>query len=435
MMNIPIAALAEGVGQALAWAIEDPLGHASWHADTCHPSSALGCSAAPSNPRFQCFGNAVAVFQSTAVPPVSIHAYVKTLTERFGCSNSTYVAALLVVDRLQLALGGAAGRLPLTAFNVHRVFLASLVVAVKYTEDIVYKNKHYAKWGGVHLKEVNRLEMVLLRCIDFDLRMTPEQYQKYEEFLLNLCRMLHQESLSVQLSETGGQPVPDAATASPAATAEQAAPSTRVEPVVASASAQPATGSGPRGRGSGSSTQTPPPAGSGADEAQRSKQPASAVDARLAAAAGDTSDGDGDDDAGAGSANGGSPSSRRRRRRGGRGRPQDQHQQPAVREEGAELGMHDQDSSALAVEPSAQEASSQLDSDGGRGNESGEKQERRLVATRQEQRWPAARASAGAAGGEGRGPCLGGGKQRGGKGRRAGAGPAPQAAPRWQERR
>merc|ERR550532_2861612 len=106
------------------------------------------------------------------------------LRATFRCSDATFIAALILVDRL-LEYDG--GRLPLTLRNVHRVFLASLVVAVKYHEDLVYSNSHYAKAGGVHLREVNRLERVLLAALDFDLRIAPEQYRLYEASLLSLC--------------------------------------------------------------------------------------------------------------------------------------------------------------------------------------------------------------------------------------------------------
>merc|ERR1719434_529968 len=103
------------------------------------------------------------------------------LSTNFKCSDAAFVAALIVVDRL-LEYDG--GRLPLTMRNVHSIFFASLVVAVKYNEDLVYSNSHYAKAGGVHLREVNRLERVLLAAFDFDLRITPEEYHKYEAALL-----------------------------------------------------------------------------------------------------------------------------------------------------------------------------------------------------------------------------------------------------------
>lgn len=183
-MDSASAALVQGVAQALAWAIDDPSGHSSWNTSVCHK---LGTS-----PTFMCKRlrgqtetmQAATVFDSSAIPPIGIDKYLMRLSATFRCSDATFIAALVVVDRL-LEYDG--GRLPLTTRNVHRIFLASLVVAVKYHEDLVYSNSHYAKAGGVHLREVNRLERVILATLDFDLRVAPEQYHLYEACLVRLA--------------------------------------------------------------------------------------------------------------------------------------------------------------------------------------------------------------------------------------------------------
>eukprot|EP00927_Polykrikos_kofoidii_P061231 TRINITY_DN56095_c0_g1_i1.p1 TRINITY_DN56095_c0_g1~~TRINITY_DN56095_c0_g1_i1.p1 ORF type:complete len:197 (+),score=26.32 TRINITY_DN56095_c0_g1_i1:477-1067(+) len=117
------------------------------------------------------------VFDSSVVPPISIEKYLLRLFTAFRCSEASFVVALMLVDRV---LQHESGRIQLTRRNVHRVFLAGLVVAVKFYEDRIYTNRHYAKSGGVHLMEVNRLERVLLVGIDFDLYVQPEQYGLYE---------------------------------------------------------------------------------------------------------------------------------------------------------------------------------------------------------------------------------------------------------------
>jgi len=172
------SALVASVAEALSFAINDPLGHNSWALSELHTSPCKRRRGATETQR------SATVFDSSAIPPIGIHKYLARLSATFQCSDATFVAALVVVDRL-LEYDG--GRLPLTLKNVHRIFLASLVVAVKYNEDLVYSNSHYAKSGGVHLREVNRLERVLLAALDFDLRMSPEQYQTYEAALASLC--------------------------------------------------------------------------------------------------------------------------------------------------------------------------------------------------------------------------------------------------------
>mmetsp|Transcript_16619 Transcript_16619/g.45981 ORF Transcript_16619/g.45981 Transcript_16619/m.45981 type:complete len:367 (+) Transcript_16619:331-1431(+) len=228
-MSTPSAALVEGVAQALTWAMQDPSGHASWNTSVGHNLS-FSSSLSFKRPRAQREAtSAAAVFDSSAIPPIAIDKYLIRLSATFRCSDATFIAALIVVDRL---LGYEGGRLPLTPRNVHRVFLASLVVAVKYHEDQVYSNNHYARGGGVHLKEVNRLERVLLASLDFDLRISPEHYCFYEANLLSLCNTLSPKDMPL------GLPCPGSAASSAAATRD-AAP---VEMACASSCAAASTG-------------------------------------------------------------------------------------------------------------------------------------------------------------------------------------------------
>eukprot|EP00662_Eupelagonemidae_sp_cell21_P042459 gene42459-13013_t len=55
-----------------------------------------------------------------------------------------------------------AGRLVVTRRNVHRILLASLLAAAKWTQDCCYRMKDYARIGGVTCDELGRLEMAFL---------------------------------------------------------------------------------------------------------------------------------------------------------------------------------------------------------------------------------------------------------------------------------
>lgn len=184
------AALIGSVAQALEWAIKDPLGQSSWNELISRNSRVL--TAQKRLRGAEETRQAATVFDSSSVPRITIERYLLRLQAGFKCSDVTFIAALILVDRL-LEFDG--GRLPLTLWNVHRIFLASLVVAVKYHEDLVYSNKHYAKAGGVHLREVNRLERVLLLSLDYNLRIEPEQYRLYEETLQTLAMSTDPQSL------------------------------------------------------------------------------------------------------------------------------------------------------------------------------------------------------------------------------------------------
>lgn len=57
-------------------------------------------------------------------------------------------------------------------FNVHRILLVSVLLAVKANEDVHFDNKHYSKVGGIVLSELNELEIAMLERFKFDLKVS-----------------------------------------------------------------------------------------------------------------------------------------------------------------------------------------------------------------------------------------------------------------------
>lgn len=121
------------------------------------------------------------IFDSSVVPNISVDRYLQRLKSVFDCSDEVFILAVILVDRLLEKEGLQPEKV--TMRNVHRLFLGSLVVTVKYNQDLVYGNSHYARAGGMHVKEVNRLERFILRGLDYDLHVHPEQYYHYERTL------------------------------------------------------------------------------------------------------------------------------------------------------------------------------------------------------------------------------------------------------------
>lgn len=65
----------------------------------------------------------------------------------------------------------------LNSYNIHRFFLASLVVATKFSCDVHRKNSHFSYFGGLRLDELNMLEIEFLQLIDFKLVVTPDEFR------------------------------------------------------------------------------------------------------------------------------------------------------------------------------------------------------------------------------------------------------------------
>lgn len=57
----------------------------------------------------------------------------------------------------------------LNEFNIHRILLASLVLAAKTFDDEYFENKYYAKVGGVTNQDMNKMELEFANHVGYDL--------------------------------------------------------------------------------------------------------------------------------------------------------------------------------------------------------------------------------------------------------------------------
>ncbi len=95
------------------------------------------------------------------------------------CDENAFVLVVIYLDRAQ----GRQPGLVLNSHTVHRLLIACLVLAIKFSSDFYYKNSHYAQVGGVPLEEFNRLELELIRCLGWDLWVDPEELACFRERL------------------------------------------------------------------------------------------------------------------------------------------------------------------------------------------------------------------------------------------------------------
>lgn len=118
-------------------------------------------------------------FFSQNKQPFDLEFYMTRLVQYANCSSTAFVIMLVYLDRLQ----ANRRELLLTDMNCHRVVLTALVLAVKYLEDEVFSNCHYASVGGITCKEMNTLEACMLDVLNWDLFVSPETFLAYESGL------------------------------------------------------------------------------------------------------------------------------------------------------------------------------------------------------------------------------------------------------------
>ncbi|XP_051138374.1 cyclin-U4-1-like [Andrographis paniculata] len=123
--------------------------------------------------------NSATIFDGSARPAISVESYMERIFKYANCSPACFVVAYVYLDRF-------VRRQPLiliSPFNVHRLIIASVLVSVKFMDDIYYSNGYYAKIGGISKAEMNLLELDFLFGIGFQLNVTPNTFHHYCSFL------------------------------------------------------------------------------------------------------------------------------------------------------------------------------------------------------------------------------------------------------------
>ena len=123
----------------------------------------------------------VTCFHSCAHPSISIADYLARLRRYANCSDACFVLAVIYLDLAYRRRG-----ICVDSLNVHRLLVTSLTIAAKYFDDFFHRNSTYALIGGVGVAELNRLEAELLRSLDYELHVEPEDFHIYERALF--CR-------------------------------------------------------------------------------------------------------------------------------------------------------------------------------------------------------------------------------------------------------
>jgi len=82
-------------------------------------------------------------------------------------------------------------------FNVHRLIITSLMIAMKQYADVFGVNKHFSKNLSMPTSDLNRMERVFLRYLDWETVVSSDQLAVYiEEKLLGRRARVQEEPLS-----------------------------------------------------------------------------------------------------------------------------------------------------------------------------------------------------------------------------------------------
>ena len=111
------------------------------------------------------------IFYSNKIPLITTEEFIIRIEKYTHLECSTLISAFIYTKRLIEKENYIIG-----LNNLYRIFLGACIIAIKFNEDSNFKNKYYAKIGGLNLEEMNLIEYNIYYRIDFNLIINEKEY-------------------------------------------------------------------------------------------------------------------------------------------------------------------------------------------------------------------------------------------------------------------
>ena len=118
------------------------------------------------------------VFYSPDIPPITIKDYLYRIQSLTEVEDNTLILSLIYIDKIC-----ENASIILSEFNIHKILFSSILIAIKFNEDLYYDNKFYAEVAGVSPKELKKMESEFLRLIKFELYIKKKIFGQYKNYV------------------------------------------------------------------------------------------------------------------------------------------------------------------------------------------------------------------------------------------------------------
>lgn len=116
----------------------------------------------------------ISMFCASSEPGIDTESYLKRMVKYTNCSRGAFIAALVYLKRI----AEKCKLLAPTIYNMHRLLTTSVMIAAKILDDRQYITGHYARVGGLaSAKELNRLELQMMKLLDFRVLVFAGEYE------------------------------------------------------------------------------------------------------------------------------------------------------------------------------------------------------------------------------------------------------------------
>eukprot|EP00300_Choanocystis_sp_HF-7_P018877 c20169_g1_i1.p1 GENE.c20169_g1_i1~~c20169_g1_i1.p1 ORF type:complete len:273 (-),score=74.03 c20169_g1_i1:46-822(-) len=135
-------------------------------------------------------------FSCRKPPPISLQKYAERLAQFMNATEQAFYVAGIYLARMYQVDKSIFG-----PHSCHKMMIAALTVAAKWTDDVFYTNQHYSEVGGVNLNELNQLEAEIARMLNWDLFVPRETYSKSDRWMKsNSAEVVLEQALTLRFA-------------------------------------------------------------------------------------------------------------------------------------------------------------------------------------------------------------------------------------------
>lgn len=132
----------------------------------------------PDSIRMPSWDERTTVYFSVTKPAIPHEVFIKRLVRRAKVSRRAFVCALMYLEKMRVL----DEKLTLSPFNIHRLLVTALVIAGRHVDQKCYlKNLQEV----VTVSEMDKLELVMLSLLQYNLVISQDDYERFVKNLTN----------------------------------------------------------------------------------------------------------------------------------------------------------------------------------------------------------------------------------------------------------
>ena len=122
----------------------------------------------------------VTLFDLKGYPSISLYDYLYRIVKYTKIKDTTLIIALIYIDIIF-----SKNKFFITYNNIYKTLFISIILASKHYDDNYLSNRLYAKIGGIHVKELEKLENKFSKLIRFKFTLDNILINKYIKYINN----------------------------------------------------------------------------------------------------------------------------------------------------------------------------------------------------------------------------------------------------------